>query len=175
MIAGIVIAVILVYQLFFRYQYIERSYGITRIDRLSGTSCRLPCTPTPATPEPTPFRPETEDAAAIELAKAASGASYLESLHPDYEWYVIEITNSTADRVYSYYDPEKKQFTTTPDPESTDDYRDIRTRLICLCNKKAWGYHWEVDMQNSAVYRVEGNGTLEAKWGFTTSATTKPK
>ena len=43
---GTLIVVAVIFQLFFRYQYIHTvGIRITRIDRLTGASCELPCMP----------------------------------------------------------------------------------------------------------------------------------
>src|ERR1700685_1432379 len=55
--SGALVCALVTMQLFFRYQYVEYRDDITRIDRLTGSSCRMPCTPPPpstATPMPTP-------------------------------------------------------------------------------------------------------------------------
>jgi len=50
------IAVALVFQLFFRYQYVRLSDSVLRVDRLTAQSCYMPCVPASPTPMPTnPF------------------------------------------------------------------------------------------------------------------------
>ena len=57
-----IVAVALIFQLFFRYQYFSEGYGLYRIDRLTGQGCRFPnqCYPPPA-PTPTPVSTPTFD------------------------------------------------------------------------------------------------------------------
>jgi hypothetical protein len=43
---GALIVLAVIFQLFLRYQYVHTvGYSITRIDRLTGASCELPCAP----------------------------------------------------------------------------------------------------------------------------------
>jgi hypothetical protein len=53
-VTGGLIALAVLFQLFFRYQYIHTmGVRITRIDRLTGASCELPCEPETWAPVPT--------------------------------------------------------------------------------------------------------------------------
>ena len=59
-IAGMVGFAAVLFQLFLRYEYISTGYWVMRVDRLTGTSCEMPCpqaTVSPLTamlPTPTP-------------------------------------------------------------------------------------------------------------------------
>lgn len=54
-----VIVLALIFQLFFRYQYVPSTLGpVWRIDRITHASCILPCRPAPAlSPVPGSVRP----------------------------------------------------------------------------------------------------------------------
>jgi hypothetical protein len=82
-----------VFQFFFRYEYIHTAgVRITRIDRVTGQSCQLPCAP--ATPRPTPI-PSYDDllrearANALALAKSA-GSEYETDASASQKWQITD-------------------------------------------------------------------------------------
>lgn len=91
-VVGVVVVVVFV-QMFLRYTYISHGYQTLRIDRVTGSSCTLPCTAAPPeTPKP---QPTFDDIAlgnnrAIKIVQDRDDAQNIVAYHPDakYRWFV---------------------------------------------------------------------------------------
>jgi hypothetical protein len=176
-VGGAVVAV-LFFQLFIHYQYIHLAGGdVMRIDRLTGSSCHMPCLPTPSptpappptpVPTPPPKPPQNytlEDARAIEQVKdrgaGVSGIVYRHS--QDSEWLVAgRYDNEGTPQGYPYYSGQHR----TPNP-SYDNTHAYPVRLVCYClATKKMGWYWEYHLDTGEVFTVTGNRTLELVYGF---------
>jgi hypothetical protein len=144
------ILIAVTFQLFFRYEYVRQSAGLTwRVDRLTGASCTLPCEQTPA-PNADLTKARYDEAAdnikqrAIALAKPNAGL--LTYQHPDYTWRTEGID----------WEPAEPTADDKPDP----------VRLVCYCSAKGIGWRWEVHTDTYAVYSVNDNADLMKKYGI---------
>jgi hypothetical protein len=151
------VVVVALFQLFFRYEYISGGRLITRIDRLTSSSCTMPCTPEPiSTPRPAPSRvPEAEqDQDALLLVKAnAVAEGIVSSTNPsEYKWAVEG--RKTADHGNIDWSA----------AEGSPEH--LPLRLVCYCNKKGSGWRWEVNVDTRRVSFVEDNADLLKAWGF---------
>lgn len=193
LVLGVLITAGFVFQVFLRYQYIPRGYVITRVDRLNGTVCNMPCTPIPpSTPKPLPTFEDLTigNSRAIELIKARSDASSITSYFNDrtYEWkveheystgygedfsvvgFVYSIINSAkgSNGRYTFptMAPNAAQF--APRASNATPYPlHYPIREVCYCNKKGWGWRWEVHLDTGEVFRVDGNTELENRYHIT--------
>jgi len=145
-VATVAVAVLVLFQLFFRYAYERQSAGLTwRVDRLTGAVCRMPCEPAPAAatsslaadPNSTATPSEADlDTDAIELTKPFLNP-YLGGAH--YEW-VAHAANPLLDG--------------------------DKVRLVCYCDPKGWGYRYEAHLDTRRVFEINGNVVLEQKYGI---------
>lgn len=161
-VAGLVIAGLL-FQLFFRYQYVHLTgTTVMRIDRLSGSSCNLPC----EAPQPPPVQTEwgkalansggwttvatpwpsfdSKDQEAIQAVKASVTVPYENDGH-DYKWRVSE--RGKNDGTHYEITTGPPQFIDAPGPTKTgfipdtpapsvwagENPADWPVRLICYC------------------------------------------
>jgi hypothetical protein len=154
-----VVAAGMIFQLFLRYQYVGSGVLITRIDRLFGTSCTMPCLPTPRprpTPRATPENLTASDNEAIQLARSfGESAQSYERYFPTYDWTVVSrYTNS--------YIQQQGSETAPSEP--------VPIREICYCKSLGGsegysGYYYEVHLDTGRVFTILGNRTLEERYG----------
>lgn len=117
-VAGLVIAGLL-FQLFFRYQYVHLTgTTVMRIDRLSGSSCNLPCEqpsfdPTTAKPE---HSFDSDDQEAIQGVKSSVAVPYTNDGH-DYKWRVSQ--RGKNDGTHYEITTAAPQFIDAPGPNKT--------------------------------------------------------
>lgn len=190
-VSAIVVA-LAAFQLFLHYQYVHLSGGyVMRIDRLTGTSCIMPCVPSPPpapTPTPTPFNgyqsaenytleSERQDERAIVLAKGTSiAASIVATAGGGYTW-----TAETTDFSGSIFldQAAKGKYQTNPllpsvslddakewkeDPPPSLHSASFQTKLVCYCTAKGFGWRWEVHVDNGEVFYVNDNADLLKKY-----------
>jgi hypothetical protein len=180
-----VVGILAVFQFFLRYQYEHLAGGIVmRIDRLTATSCYMPCVP-PAkaaeSPSPTPFDPDAAEASfvhtdemqnqnAILLAKNTEQGRQVDQQYPNngYSW-----TAATTDSLGRGYDVDIARH---KNPFSGDSFADLdirpdtgaasfQTKLVCYCNDvKGVGWNWEVHTDSGSVYFVDDNADLMKKY-----------
>jgi hypothetical protein len=161
------VAIILVFQFFFRYQYIHTvGIEVLRVDRLTGASCVLPCLPPTPTPVPTvkptppPHYLSNEDQRAIAYAKAHNtsdlrySASYFNKDPDDFKWSVSGRYKN--DGTPQSFDAYVSSVSSTAYP----------VRLVCFCDSKDWGWRWEVHLDTGEVYDVGDNADLRLKYGI---------
>ncbi len=143
------VALALVFQFFLRYEYVHLAGGrVMRIDRATGSSCFMPCTPPPPAPTPTPYDPkvaiddflradEEQDQDAILLVKATaksptgtSVADLVRSTGPQFAWtaqpansndaaYVSALKNSQSLPALSFATPTPGSTLPPPPPLGT--------------------------------------------------------
>lgn len=153
------IAAILIFQFFFRYQYVNQGTALLRIDRVTGSSCYLPCLPPTPTPRPTPKpKPTVEDISignsrAITMVQSRSDVPY--HLNGDasgqYEWTVTREATNDGELYF---------------PLSTPGPTHFPVRVVCLCDPKFGGWYWEVHLDTLEIFRITGNRDLEEKYDF---------
>lgn len=183
------LAILIVGQMFFRYAYIsDKNARVLRVDRLTGSSCYLPCippTPTPiptATPTPIPRNYDLEDQQAIQKVKSYVGPYFFSTLNyagrdsRDFKWSVDgRYTNEGAEQ--STFDPYAAfvHFSPPPgiqpvvgstEPPGPAAERAYPVRLVCYCDSKGWGVRWEVHLDTGDVFTVGDNATLMKKYGI---------
>jgi len=123
--------------------------GTLRIDRVTGSSCYLPCLPATPTPRPTPRpKPTVEDISignsrAITMVQSRGDVPY----HPTSdanglcEWTVWrEATNDG--QIYF--------------PLSTPGPTHFPIRVVCLCDPKLSGWYWEVHLDTLEILKITG-------------------
>jgi hypothetical protein len=192
-IGGLLIAAVL-FQVFLHYEYIHLAGGsVMRIDRLTGTSCYMPCTPKPT---PSPFdlnaaadylrESDRQDQQAILLAKATSTAAKLvATVGPGYAW-TARTTDGDGLRTLQiiaegrvlpgHADPLADFGPTPPSQDEVRAWRETRridvhspsfeTKLVCYCNTKRAGWRWEVHTDTREVFYVNDNSDLMKKYGI---------
>ena len=173
-VAGGLIVLAAVFQLFFRYEYLGSGRALMRIDRVTGGSCFMPCRPTPP-PSPSPAQSPpnyaADDQRAIALAQRQLSAVAVEAQGNTngYEW-------ATYGRYTSNYAL----------LEGTTDWEAVKAggnplivptkapsgpapvRVVCFCSKKGAGFYWEVHLDTREVYQIDGNRDLEKRYGMET-------
>lgn len=163
---GGLVVLALVFQFFFRYQYVHVGTRIMRIDRLSSGSCYMPCTEPTETPvaSDTPMRTfETDDEKAI-AAVRASQVQPTEDNHHEYMWRVYSRVKSDGTETYLTQDM------------SNENPEDYPIRLVCYCyndtpgQKSPVGVWWEYHLDTKDTYSASDNANLSAKYGLTSSS-----
>jgi hypothetical protein len=178
---GGIVAAALVFQLFFHYQYVHLAGGdVMRIDRLTGSSCDMPCvpTPTPTSPPPPPTpRPfdsasytvesDRQNERAIALAKATvSAANIILRAGPGYTWTAATTDPEGVYTVDVIAQGEKLNSTFTPPDLHSASFE---TKLVCYCTRKGFGWRWEVHVDDGEVFYVNDNADLMKKYDITPS------
>jgi len=191
---GGLVAVALLFQFFFRYQYEHLAGGqVMRIDRVTGSSCYMPCIP--PTPGPTPSPPnylnsgadykresDNQDQEAISLAKETATADQVVEPGSKYSWSatttdddgkVALATIAKYGNAWATPDPSDtngwdRAFMTTPPPVTSASFQ---TKLVCYCDSKGSGWRWEVHTDTRAVYYANDNADLAKKYDLKPDAT----
>ncbi len=173
---GIALAVLAAFQLFLRYEYVSGGDRVTRIDRLTGASCQLPCTPAPPTPKPTPFDRAAAlrqfDGAFAEQTQAAISAAqaYGQSIAEteggaDWKWGMDSINDpSLATRAR-----DARNAVATDRAVPADALQQTAVRLVCFCDDRGSGYRWEVNTLSDRVSFVNDNADLTKRYHLGTS------
>jgi hypothetical protein len=164
-IVGGLIAVAVIFQLFFRYQYIHQlDLLVLRIDRLTGQSCVLGGDPYYI---PNPCERPTKKqnrARVIRIVSATEEArSIVATAGANYHWTVQD-----AFSVAIHANPPSKGNNATPSPvDGLIHSRDIAsTYLVCYCDRQRQGWRWEAHLLNEAVYSVDDDAILLKRYGI---------
>jgi len=159
----------LLFQLFFRYQYVHlEGATVMRIDRLSGSSCNMPCQSSHFEPASAPSTSERsfdgDDEEAIQGVKSSVTTPYENDGH-DYKWRVqMRGKNDGTHHLIG-----------NPATWEDDDPVDWPVRLICYCYNDTpgqagpVGVYWEHHLDTRQTYSVNDNAALSAKYGMTPS------
>jgi|SRR5579862_7154274 len=159
-VAGAIVAALIIFQSFLRYQYEHLAGGrVMRIDRLTGSSCYMPCVPQPG-PAETPERTfESDDLAAIDWVKTVEIRPYENDGH-QYMWRVWERVKNDGTQAMMTQDM------------SAEDPSEYPIRLVCYCyndtpgQKSPTGVWWEYHLDTKKVYSVSDNAPLSVKYGM---------
>jgi hypothetical protein len=154
---GAVLFAGLLFQFFFRYQYVHLAGNVVmRIDRITGTSCNEPC----ADPEPKKeVTPPSQSSVDAEIVNHMINAHSVD--HPPssgYKWVII-----------NHYDESgNPQPALASGESSTDVEGDYTVREVCFCDKKNSGWWFEVKPNTFGDTEMEivGNSVLEKKYGI---------
>lgn len=147
---GAVIVVAAIFQLFFRYEYVPQSVAtVWRVDRLTGATCRLPCSTKSDVidPDRTPA-PTADDLnqKAIEYEKHATAYQSLDG--EGYKW-----SASVANPYLDFTDKDKHGNVDT-------------VRIVCYCDSKGTGYRWEVNTTAMTSRYINDNADLMKRYGI---------
>lgn len=162
-----VVCAALMFQFFFRYQYIKEGAVVMRVDRVTGASCALPCIKFDPNSIPTP-QPQSltiGDTRAIQDARNQYDAISLINQWSSsnvYEWRI----DGQYDNEYQAYNPflvskDGQAIKSDGSPATNMDYP---IREVCYCNSKDAGWRWEVHLDTGEVFRIDGNANLEARY-----------
>jgi hypothetical protein len=177
---GIIVA-ILAFQFFLRYDYVHLRGGyVMRLDRLSASSCIMPCLPT-SSPKPYDQKQaiaefisviENQNQQAIDLAKATPKARAIVANGASYSW-TAEIGDKGGRDYSCKLMPTTNIFTRAlcPSPSPAERVRDPNTsnfqiKIVCYCDSKGQGWRWEVHTDTNEVFYVNDNADLMTKYGF---------
>jgi hypothetical protein len=143
---GIALVALFLLFFFYRYQYVQNGMSVTRVDRLTGAQCVMPCLA--PTPGPTSPAQDLQAQRAIAIVRARTDAMALVYSHSsgDYEW-------------SGFPESSVRQ---TGHGGSPDTY------LVCYCEQTE-GWRWEVHLGTGEVYYVNDNANLSAKYGVSRS------
>jgi hypothetical protein len=145
---------VLVFQLFFRYQYIHTvGVLVMRVDRLTGSSCFMPCDGSKTMPAATatPWLPTDEEKQqAIQLAKSMASVNSTFGEHRENKWSAEASTSAIPISGWSKPPTEPEE----------------HTYLVCFCNGGGRGFRWEVHVDTNRVYYVNDNADLMSKYGL---------
>jgi len=188
-VVGVAVAAAILFQLFGRYSYTYyHGLAIDRVDRVTGTVCRLPCEAPTATPAPaeTPSL-ELEDQRAIELVKQRPDAQRLETEiehHPisegdRYLWAVVGRYSNEGQwggpGESPDFDPSFQQLLrASPESEWTPPPGSYPVRVVWCVSDDSGGVEWEVHLDTGEVFPVMGNAALEAKYSRIRKASPTP-
>jgi len=155
---GGLVLVALAFQFFFRYEYVHLAGGhVMRIDRVTSTSCNMPCSPAPAATSPDSDaavadygrQSDDEDQEAISIAQATPTASnVVANGGPNYKWSSQQAIPFTAKSI----------------PDISVGTPAFHTRLVCYCDPKGGGWRWEVHTDTRAAYFANDNADLLKKY-----------
>ena len=174
-----VLGLLLIYQLFFRYEYYHYGGNIARIDRLTGTLCAVPCLTTPAPQVATASpKPTIEEANKIivtkkyqEEVKALNDERLQEAIAiakraPDipqhdatYEWQNDDAGWASKEDLALL---KENTFPYTGDPQ-TDA---TNVFIVCLCDSNHSGWRWEINDSLRRVRFINDNAVLKDKYGL---------
>ena len=182
-IGGALIALLIVYQGFLRYDYtVVNGNAVQRYDRLTGKTCGipecLPPTPTPV-PKPTIFDPvisyryeqaifDHQARLAVNMVKKTEfGQELMRS--PDAKKYTwsCEWSDSVAGSLFALHDPSGDQpLTVTPEYIESLHNPSYRIKLVCFCDEAGAGYRWEVNENTNKITSVDDDPALARKYGL---------
>jgi len=159
------------FQLFFRYQYISVGHAISKVDRVTGQACYLPCPVSTKSPGKTQVD-----------ADIISVMAYRESEYklPDsqYRWVIYDYRDSdgklitddskitpTTIRIVAYCKP-NPQMRRLIAPGATPSFLDKVMEKFHTCGT---GWYWQVRPTSSGYesLTITGNTVLEDEYGFT--------
>jgi hypothetical protein len=151
-----------VFQLFLRYQYLHTAgLAVMRIDRVTGSSCYMPCVPfrtgtVPPIlgPSKVDFHPNFFDENSPEAeALANEDAISLVKAMPD------------AREVIAGAKPDSKWSSVSANLGAGNPYSDSnRVRLVRYADADGNGFYWEVHLDTRRVYFVNDDDALSARY-----------
>jgi len=157
-VGGLAVAALLAFQIFVRYQYVHLvGVRVMRIDRLTSTSCYMPCPDPTSSPEKPARTFESDDEDAISRVRMIAGAPYENDAH-EYMWRVYERVKSDGTQTFMTQDM------------SNEDSADYPIRLVCYCysgQKSPTGVYWEYHLDTRQILSVGDDALLSAKYGMT--------
>lgn len=190
-VAAIIVVVLLIFQLFMRYVYLapDRYGRVMRVDRLSGISCYVPCTPAPPTPPPTPTPTPTpaptqtpleeREQDAIAMAKVSDEARSVLATgsHEGYQWSAKPALEAVSTTYMKADCPGTLPGATPwPKPMPSDMMKafgdavfkcvPLDTFLVSFGDKNGLGWFWEVHLNSKRIYFVSDNRDLSSKYGL---------
>lgn len=167
-----------VFQFFLRYNYVhDGNAGLVRIDRITTTSCIMPCLPTPPptpSPQPTAF---DEDVAYFNVGKALSERN-LSAVELAKTTAAVQSVTSGAGSGYKWntgHDTVSMAYALVKAPKYDAKFSAMMIKLIgnpvlvCLCKPDASGWYWQVDLANRRVHYVNDNADLTKMYNLTAS------
>src|ERR1700681_16095 len=151
-IAGVaaVASLFLAFQLFFRFQYVRAGTVVTRVDRLSGRTCVMPCLPTPApvAPTPSPSPPSLDHQEQRAIAQVQSNPRtqrLIGSAGDGYAWSAV---------------PAAQAVKRGAAPADAGD-----AFVVCYCDNYGFGWRWEAHIQSAETYYANDNKVLRERYG----------
>jgi hypothetical protein len=153
----IAIGAAIIFQLFFRYSYIHTvGVRVVRVDRLTGTSCELPCNS--QAPESEPSGPnQTEiDARIIDYMRTVYSHSPFVTSYPSDTW-IISGHYTAAGKMENPFD------------QGNQSDLEYPVRVVCYCDNKMAGFYYEATYSQfggTGVMEITGNSVLLQKYGF---------
>ncbi|HEX3462678.1 MAG TPA: hypothetical protein VHS78_01325 [Candidatus Elarobacter sp.] len=161
-VVGVLLAVAAAFgfQIFVRYQYIHTGTLVTRIDRVTGRTCVMPCiAPTPpptAAPTPTPPSLERQELRAIAQVQRNPQAQRIASRERDgYAWSAVPAAQAVK-----------------RGSVRADDAHDAL--VVCYCDREGFGWRWEAHLRSSETYYVNDNRVLSDRYGARLRPTRTP-
>ena len=130
---------------FYRDEYVKSGLMVTRVDRLTGAQCVMPCLG--PVPSPTPAAQDLEAQRAIALVRQRPDSMMYAAAHSDtiYQWNAFPAKTV-------------RKFGSGDEPN---------TYVVCLCDARGTGWRWEVHLNTGEVYYVNDNANLSVKYGVT--------
>ena len=165
-VVGGIVALGLIFQIFFRFEYVHQSTGFTfRIDRLTQASCVMPCIPAPPTPKPTPF---DKDVAKYDFDTKVSQADEdaIEMVKDRADVRSLIDTYRLSDAVYKWHADPSNPYNDLPQTTSSEKEDVDQVRLVCYCTTAGFGYRWEAHLGTRMVYYVNDNAELMKKYNL---------
>lgn len=184
-IASGVIALALLFQLFFRYQYIHTvGNAVMRVDRVTGATCYLPCLPPTPVPKETPTESpavrEQHSRDAISLVKASASRQVVTNdTVNSYEWSadqaMFHVSKDYVDIACGFAgEPSPTAAERKKDPNAGFDvYWQTLTRCVpetqyyvSYSKQNGHGWFWEVHLDTRQVYYILDDKDLMFKYGL---------
>jgi hypothetical protein len=165
-ISTVIIIIVVVFQLFFRYQYVGSGRDLMRVDRLTEASCFMPCAlPTRAAPKigkpaleliEIPGVPELRDERQDNLR-----AWDILRQNPAYETYADRARDAYWAPVGIYVGG---PFDASGKLHSESDVHVYPYRLVCICNENNRGYWFEINIETGSAELVNDSANLAIKY-----------
>jgi hypothetical protein len=139
------------FHVFFRYQYVRAGAVLSRVDRLSGRTCVMPCLPTPepAAPKPTQSPPSLEHQVQRAIAQVQSNPTARQVVASTggagYEWSAVPAAGAITNG--AHFADEADAF------------------VVCYCDRDGFGPRWEAHLQSSETYYANDNKILRERYG----------
>lgn len=167
---GALLAAIVLFQCFLRYQYVGAGARVTRIDRLTGASCILPCArAVPASTE-TPGDATDVDARLVDYMRTTFDLS-----HPEdnaHEWKIVDHYDDQGNREQGLTLDQVKALPKGLTPirrDAASDEQRYSIRIVCFCDASNVGDYYEVrptQYGSFSAMEITGNSVLEGKYGL---------
>lgn len=166
-VVGSLFAAAFVFQFFLRYDYVHLAEGrVMRIDRLTASSCYMPCLPPKPTPMPTETPKPTPVPTRAPIAYDIVDARIIDKMLHNASLYYPPSSQGYVWRIWGHFTPDGfRGPMSNPDPFTTP------VRVVCYCNSKWTGWYWESTPASpytltTSEIEITGNTVLEQKYGF---------